>query len=76
MNVYKTKCPTNRACVYVALMDIMSYKSNYPAFKYNPNAIADFRDKLQLSIPDEKLPELIRDLIKKYVLRVLSHAAY
>lgn len=47
------------------LMEIMSYRSNYPAFKYNPNAIADFRSKLFLHLPDEKMLKVAKKLAMK-----------
>lgn len=52
----------------LTLMEIMQAHSNYPAFRYNPNAIRDFRARLFLDRPDSDLPSIIDQLIAKYVL--------
>jgi phosphatidylinositol kinase/protein kinase (PI-3 family) len=46
-------------------MDIMSFESNYPAFRYNKNAIADFNARLMLDKPDEEVPAVIDALMTK-----------
>ncbi len=45
------------------MMEIMAHQSNYPAFKYNSNAIADFRGRLHLDIPDDQVPAFTDTLI-------------
>jgi phosphatidylinositol 4-kinase B len=47
------------------LMETMSYKSNYPAFRYNSNAIAEFRARLLLHTPDSELRREVEGLISK-----------
>jgi phosphatidylinositol kinase/protein kinase (PI-3 family) len=47
------------------LMNIMTYESNYPAFKFNRNAVVDFRARLMLDLDDHKVPEIIDGLLKK-----------
>eukprot|EP01033_Poteriospumella_lacustris_P003043 gene3043-2228_t len=49
----------------LTLMEIMQAHSNYPAFRYNPNAIRDFRARLFLDRPDSDLPSIIDQLIAK-----------
>ena len=53
-------------------MSIMSHKSNYSAFKYNPNAIVDFRDRLQLDRDDNSVPAIIDELMNMYVACLLA----
>lgn len=50
---------------YVGLMRIMSHKSSYPAFKYNPDAIMDFSRRLTLDRPDSEVPTIIDSLMAK-----------
>lgn len=45
------------------LMEIMSHRSNFPAFKYNASAIKDFRRKMMLRVADKDLPMAISKLI-------------
>ncbi len=45
------------------MMEIMAHQSNYPAFKYNSNAIADFRARMHLNVADEQIPALTNRLI-------------
>ena len=47
------------------IMEIMSYDSSYPSFKYNANAISDFVGKLQLNIPDSDVYEHVKKLVMK-----------
>ena len=47
------------------LMEIMSHRSNYPAFKYNPNAIRDFKRKMLLKTPDSDMKMAVEKLIEK-----------
>lgn len=58
----------------LTLMEIMQAHSNYPAFRYNPNAIRDFRARLFLDRPDSDLPSIIDQLIAKYVFRRLHYS--
>lgn len=51
----------------LTLMSIMQAHSNYPAFRYNANAIRDFRARLFLDRPDSDLPAIIDQLISRYV---------
>jgi phosphatidylinositol 4-kinase len=51
----------------LTLMSIMQAHSNYPAFRYNSNAIRDFRARLYLDRPDSDLPAIIDQLIGRYV---------
>ena len=41
-----------------ALMEILTHKSNFPAFRYNPSAIADFRQRLLPRVSADKKGEL------------------
>lgn len=50
------------AAKVVSMMEILSYMSNYPAFRYNANAINDFRSRLHMKVSDENLPQLIQKL--------------
>lgn len=78
------------AAKVVSMMEILSYMSNYPAFRYvpsfstsmvvdtdsvyfryNSNAINDFRGRLHMKTPDEKLPSLIQKLADRYALSPL-----
>lgn len=43
----------------------MSHKSNYPAFKYNRNAIQDFTSRLMLDRPHSEIPAIIDSLMAK-----------
>eukprot|EP01038_Epipyxis_sp_PR26KG_P015739 gene15739-21306_t len=47
------------------LMEIMTFKSNYPAFKYNPHSIRDFRAKLFLDLPDKSVEAQVAKLLQK-----------
>ena len=47
------------------LMEIMSYKSNYPALRYNAAAIQDFRGRLLLSVSDSELRREVDHLISR-----------
>lgn len=49
--------------VVIRLMEIMSYCSNYPSFKYNKNAIPDFRRRLMLHVPDEMIAVEVKKLV-------------
>eukprot|EP00981_Chlorochromonas_danica_P008321 scaffold2111_cov167-Ochromonas_danica.AAC.10 len=49
------------------LMEIMQFHSNYPCFKYNRNAIADFRARLHLDCPDSDIANITdRMLYRSY----------
>ena len=45
------------------LMEVMQAHSNYPAFKYNGNAIKDFRSRLFLEYPDQDVPKIVDRLL-------------
>jgi hypothetical protein len=45
------------------LMEIMSYKSRYPSFVYNPRAIAHFESRLMLDVPEEQIADKVKQLI-------------
>jgi phosphatidylinositol 4-kinase len=47
------------------LFEIMSYNSNYTAFKRNPNWISDFRTKLALNMQDTEIWQEIDRLVSK-----------
>lgn len=47
----------------VSLMEILAYKSNFPAFRYNPDAIADFRRRLWSHVPDADLDKQVKRLL-------------
>jgi hypothetical protein len=52
------------------LLEVMTANSNYPAFQYNPNALADFTAKLCLSKQDSEMEMVVQGLIKhsyKYI---------
>lgn len=50
---------------FLGLMEILAYKSNYPAFTYNPNAMADLRDRMLPSVSDAALPAKIEEMMNK-----------
>jgi hypothetical protein len=45
------------------LMEIMSHMSCYPAFRYNPRAIEDMRNRMMLDISDENLDGAVMNLM-------------
>ena len=45
------------------LMEIMSYKSNYPSFVYNSSAITHFENRLMLDVPDQQIADKVKQLI-------------
>jgi len=47
----------------MSLMEIMQYQSNYPAFRYNPNAISDFRSRLYVDAPETAITDIVERLI-------------
>jgi len=48
----------------VALMEILTHKSNFPAFRYNPNAIADFKRRLLPRVEDKDLDKAVKGLLR------------
>eukprot|EP01034_Spumella_vulgaris_P028358 gene28358-35197_t len=53
------------AAQVVAMMEIMMFHSNYPAFKYNAHAIADFKARLFLDLPDKDVEAQVRRLVNR-----------
>ena len=49
----------------ICLMDILTYKSNYPAFKYNPRAKEDFRDRMLLHLSKAQLKEEVAKMMQR-----------
>jgi phosphatidylinositol kinase/protein kinase (PI-3 family) len=49
----------------LGLMEIISYKSNFPSLKYNRCAIRDFRNRLLLDVSDVKLEAEVEKLFGK-----------
>eukprot|EP00602_Paraphysomonas_sp_CaronLab_P002946 CAMPEP_0185031036 /NCGR_PEP_ID=MMETSP1103-20130426/18268_1 /TAXON_ID=36769 /ORGANISM="Paraphysomonas bandaiensis, Strain Caron Lab Isolate" /LENGTH=741 /DNA_ID=CAMNT_0027566391 /DNA_START=414 /DNA_END=2639 /DNA_ORIENTATION=+ len=47
------------------MLEIMSFNSSYPAFRYNPDAILDLRRRMMLDVPDHDLPGVIRGLMTR-----------
>lgn len=47
------------------LMEIMSFHSSYPAFRYNSHSIRDFRSRLFLDMPDNAVEAQVRNLMKR-----------
>lgn len=50
---------------FLGLMEILAYKSNYPAFSYNPNAMKDLRDRMMPTVSDEDLPAKVVEMMNK-----------
>eukprot|EP01036_Dinobryon_divergens_P030294 gene30294-39515_t len=46
------------------LLELMTHKSNFPAFKYNPHAVRDFRARLFLSKPESSIDKKVEKLIQ------------
>jgi phosphatidylinositol kinase/protein kinase (PI-3 family) len=55
----------NHSEAVVTMMEIMLYKSSFPAFRYNPNAAKDFRKRLMLNKSDKELPAAVLKLIEE-----------
>lgn len=49
----------------IALMEIMQFHSNFPAFRYNPNAVKDFRNRFFLDLPDGDITRAVESLVRK-----------
>lgn len=47
----------------VSLMEILTYKSNFPAFRYNPSAIEDFKARMWPQVPDAQLEKQVQKLL-------------
>lgn len=45
------------------MMEIMAHRSQYPSFKYNKNAIADFKKRLFLNETDTNPETIVRKLV-------------
>lgn len=58
-------CARNCYADVVALMEILTHKSNFPAFRYNPSAIEDFKARLLLDVPDDKIEKEVQALLFK-----------
>lgn len=48
-----------------SMMEIMAYESNYPAFRFNPNAIQDMKARLVPSASEADIPDIISNLMNK-----------
>lgn len=68
---YKRRCvqcfvvARKHAKQVITLIEIMQHQSNYPAFRYNANAIRDFRSRLFMEYPENEIPRIIDRLISK-----------
>lgn len=58
-------CARKHVDTLATLFEIMAFESNYPAFKYNANAIADLRSRMAMHIPDAELRGEITRLINR-----------
>jgi phosphatidylinositol 4-kinase len=47
------------------LMEIMQVNSNFPCFRYNKNAIKDFRNRMMLNVPEQDIEYEVNKLIRK-----------
>jgi phosphatidylinositol 4-kinase len=47
------------------LMEIMQVNSNVPCFRYNKNAMKDFRNRMMLNIPEQDIEYEVNKLIRK-----------
>ncbi len=45
------------------LVEVMSLNSNYPAFKYNANALRDMKRRMHMDVRDEEVEQLMDRLI-------------
>lgn len=70
-NEYRNRCvqaflvARKHAKQVVALMEIMQFHSNYPCFRYNQNAIADFRSRLFLDHPDADISAVVEKMLNR-----------
>ena len=48
----------------IGLMEIMTYKSNFPSFKYNPRAKQDFVERLMLDVEDSRIQDKMEELFE------------
>lgn len=68
---YKELCTLALAAVrkhsttLLGLMHLMSYKSNFPSFQYNADALKDFENRLLLNVPDIQLPSEVEKMFIK-----------
>ena len=49
----------------VKLMEIMTYRSNYPAFVYNKNAIRDFRERMHVNLSASQLKTEVAKMMER-----------
>jgi phosphatidylinositol 4-kinase len=49
---------------FLGLMEILAYKSNYPAFTYNPNAMSDLYNRMLPGVKDADLYDTVVDMMK------------
>lgn len=49
----------------LGLMEITAYKSSYPSFRYNKNAISDFKKRLLLGFSDSQLREEVEKMFER-----------
>jgi phosphatidylinositol 4-kinase A len=50
---------------FLGLMEILAYKSNYPAFSYNPDAMRDLRDRMLPGVSDADLLAKVTAMMTK-----------
>lgn len=50
---------------FLGLMEILAYKSNYPAFSYNPNAMTDLRNRMLPSVSEADLSAKVVEMMSK-----------
>ena len=48
----------------IGLMEIMTYKSNFPSFKYNSRAKQDFAERLMLHVEDDQISDKVEELFE------------
>jgi len=53
----------------LCLMEILTHRSNYPAFKYNPRAKEDFKNRMMLHLSTSQLKEEV----SKMMIRSFRH---
>lgn len=58
------------------LIEIMQAHSNYPAFRYNRNALKDFRARLFLDKKESDLPAIVDRLISRYLNNIPIFSFY
>ena len=64
-------CAQKHADSLISLMEIMSYRSGFPSFRYNSHAIADFQKRLHL---DKKTKEEVTGVVTKLIYASKNHS--